>query len=81
MKAEPTVHYHRALMKMPIAVRDAAYKQVDILIHDLRHPSLRAKKYDEARDIWQARVTGSYRFYFAIRGDAYVLLDITKHPK
>jgi len=81
MKAEPTAHYHRALMKMPTSVRDAAYKQVDRLVQNLRHPSLRAKKYNEAHDIWQARVTGVYRFYFVIQGDTYVLLDITKHPK
>ena len=81
MRAEPTVQYHRALMKMPTMVREAAYKQVDKLVQNLRHPSLRAKKYDEAHDIWQARVTDTYRFYFVIQGDTYVLLDITKHPK
>lgn len=48
---------------------------------DLRHPSLRAKKYDEARQIWQARVNRSWRFYFIIQGDSYLLLDIMSHPK
>jgi hypothetical protein len=33
------------------------------------------------RDIWQARVDGSWRFYFQIRGDIYYLLNITPHPK
>jgi len=46
---------------------------------DIRHPSLRAKKYDEERGIWQARVTDNVRFYFAIEGDMYLLLDIEKH--
>ena len=81
MRAEPTVQYHRALIKMPKMVREAAYKQVDRLVQNLRHPSLRAKKYDEAHDIWQARVTDTHRFYFVIQGNAYILLDITKHPK
>jgi len=31
-------------------------KQLGLLLSNLRHPSLRAKKYDEARDVWQARV-------------------------
>lgn len=39
-------------------------KQLGFLLTNLRHPSLRAKKYDEARDIWQARVDDDYRFYF-----------------
>ncbi len=42
---------------------------------------LRAKKYDEIRDIWQARVNSGWRFYFVIRGDLYYLLDLIPHPK
>ena len=42
---------------------------------------MRTKKYDEARDVWQARVTHDWRFYFTIRGDTYYLIDIISHPK
>jgi hypothetical protein len=52
-----------------------------LLAQDLRHPSLRVKKYDESRDIWQGRVNASWRFYFKIDGDSYYLLDIMPHPK
>ncbi len=38
-------------------------KQLGFLLANLRHPSLRAKKYDEARHVWQARVDDDYRFY------------------
>jgi hypothetical protein len=48
---------------------------------NLRHPSLRAMKYDEARDIWQARVTRGWRFYFRIEGDTYTILSLIPHPK
>jgi plasmid maintenance system killer protein len=51
------------------------------LIGNLGHPSLHAKKYDEAQDIWQARVNRSWRFYFVIREDEYVILSIIPHPK
>jgi hypothetical protein len=47
----------------------------------MRHPSLRVKKYDEARQIWQGRVNRSWRFYFLIEGDRYYLLDVIPHPK
>ena len=30
-----------------------AFKQLGFLLNGLGHPSLRAKKYDEANDIWQ----------------------------
>ena len=56
-------------------------KQLGFLLTNLRHPSLRARKYDEARDIWQARVDDDYRFYFQIEGDTYRILSILPHPK
>ena len=38
--------------------------------------SLRAKKYDASRDIRQGRVNDGWRFYFRIRDDVYILLDV-----
>jgi mRNA interferase RelE/StbE len=63
------------------AVQKAFDKQARLLAQNLRHPSLRAKKYDEAADLWQARVNQDWRFYFQIRGDAYVIVTIVRHPK
>ena len=50
---------------------------------NLLHPSLHAKKYDEANDIWQARVNRDWRFYlyFKIEDDAYIIAAIVPHPK
>ena len=56
-------------------------KQLGLLLSNLRHPSLRAKKYDEARDVWQARVDEDYRFYFKIEGDTYRILAVRHHQK
>ena len=58
-----------------------ADKQLGLLLKSLRHPSLNAKKYDRANDVWQARVSRSHRFYFRIEGDTYVILAIISHPK
>jgi mRNA-degrading endonuclease RelE of RelBE toxin-antitoxin system len=69
--------YHDA----PLQVQKAFDKQAKLLIQDLRHPSLRAKKDDEARDRWQARVTRDWRFYFTIEGEKYHLHTIIPHPK
>ena len=54
-------------------------KQITLLLRDIRHPSLHAKKFDEAQDIWQARLDDNARFYFKITRDKYSLLDIKKH--
>lgn len=79
MNVEHTKQMRRALKKFPKQVQDIFYKQVGYLANDIRHPSLRAKKYDEAADVWQARVTKNVRFYFRVKGDTYLLLNIRKH--
>jgi len=63
------------------AVRNAFFKQVINLERDLLYPSLNAKKYDERRNLWQARVNRDWRFYFTIRSDAYHIEDVIPHPK
>ena len=65
----------------PTSVRKAFDKQASLLIENLHHPSLRAKKYDEANDIWQARVNRSWRFYFTIKDDTYIITRLIPHPK
>lgn len=70
-----------AIADAPPAVRKAFHKQLAFLERDLRHPSLRAKKYDEAKNRWQARVNKDWRFFFTIEGDTYYIQEITAHPK
>lgn len=81
MRARRTSRFDRDFADAPANVQRAFEKQLALLLQDLRHPSLRAKKYDEARGIWQARVTRSWRFYFLMEGDTYTLLVIRAHPK
>lgn len=81
MIAVSTPKFKDKLRRFPKWIQQKLVKQIDYLIHDLRHPSLRAKKYDESRGIWQARVDRHVRFYFLIEKDRYILLDIKQHPK
>jgi mRNA-degrading endonuclease RelE of RelBE toxin-antitoxin system len=71
----------KALEDAPVTVRKAFFKQIGFLEQNLQHPSLRAKKYDETEDLWQARVNRGWRFYFNIVGETYVIRDIIPHPK
>ena len=81
MRPRFSERFIRSYASAPPAIQRAFDRKLDLLLQNLRHPSLRAKKYDEARDIWQGRVTQGWRFYFSIAGDTYVLLDIMAHPK
>ena len=73
--------FRRDLNSLPTSIRKKCEKQALYLLRDLRHPSLRAKKYDETLGIWQARVDDDVRFYFLIENEVYILLEIKKHPK
>lgn len=81
MRAAYTERFRKSYRAAEPAIQRVFDRQLVQLLADLRHPSLRAKKYDEARGIWQARVNRARRFYFLIDGDVYILLDIMSHPK
>jgi len=74
-------HFARSYNKAPAKIQRAFDKQALLLLQNFRHPSLHAKKYDESRGLWQARVTGSWRFYFLVEADIYLLTEIKAHPK
>ena len=81
MNIRRTSHFERSYSKAPKEIQQAFDKQAVLLLQNLRHPSLHAKKYNEAEDKWQARVTRDWRFYFTIEGDTYIFQDIIRHPK
>ena len=81
MKLSYTRNALGTLNNLPVSIRKAFYKQAAFLVANLHHPSLHAKKYNEAEDKWQARVNRSWRFYFTIKGDTYIISDIIPHPK
>lgn len=81
MRASSTRQFDRSYAAARAHIQKAFDQKLEFLLKDLRHPSLRAKKYDEANEIWQARVTREWRFYFQIKGDVYYLINIRSHPK
>jgi hypothetical protein len=74
-----TARFERSYRDAPAVIKRAFDKQLAYLLENPRHPSLRAKKYDNER--WQARVSRDWRFYFRIEGSTYILLDMMPHPQ
>jgi len=81
MKVFYSPHFKRSFKFLPGEVKKKFKKQINFLLQNLRHPSLKSKKYDEKRGIWQARVNRNYRFNFLIKKDTYILLEVKLHPK
>lgn len=76
-----STRFERSYAKAPPQVQRSFDKQSLLLLQNLHHPSLRAKKYDESRNLWQARVNRDWRFYFLIQDDVYYIVDMIPHPK
>ena len=80
MKRQLTAAAVKDYTEAPPAVQKAFDKQVKLLLENSRHPSLRTKKYDESRNVWQTRVNRDWRFYFLIAGETYLILNIISPP-
>ena len=74
-------HFLRSYAKAPLSVQKAFDKQAALLLQDLNHPSLLRRGSIEATGLWQGRVNYSWRFYFKIQGNVFLLEEIRNHPK
>lgn len=81
MKLHLTEQFLAQFDEAELPVQKATVKQLRLLESNIRHPSLHAKKYNEAEDIWQARINKSWRFYFLIQKDTYRIIEMKIHPK
>ncbi|MEK7502906.1 MAG: hypothetical protein AAB556_00490 [Patescibacteria group bacterium] len=81
MKVVLSESFENSFEKLPPEIVKKFRKQLIFLLSNIRHPSLRAKKYGGENDLWQARVDDDFRFYFKIKKGSYIIMEITKHPK
>ena len=64
---------------LPKQIQKATDKQLELLLANIRHPSLNIKKMHDPRNIWEGRVTREYRFTFQIEEDTCILRRIGTH--
>ena len=62
-------------------LREQVDKQIAILAANPHHPSLRTHKRRGEKDVWQARITRSYRLFFHMEANTITLLTIGPHEK
>lgn len=55
--SERATHEYDALS---LQLQASVDKQLAFLLRDLRHPSLRAKKYNESLGVWQGRINRTF---------------------
>jgi mRNA-degrading endonuclease RelE of RelBE toxin-antitoxin system len=74
-----TKNFIRDYRRLPQSIQKAADKQVENMLSNPQHPSLNIKKMKDPRNIWEGRITKSYRFTFRIESDVYILRRIGTH--
>ena len=79
MKIQTTRPFDEDYSALPESIKERVDKQLIILIENPHHPSLRLKKIKGHPNIWEGRITKSYRFTFQISGEIYLLLRIGTH--
>lgn len=79
MRILTTKPFERDYEALPEKIQRLARSKLRLLLANPRHPSLRIKKMDDPREIWEASITMSYRFTFHIEGETSILRRIGTH--
>ena len=79
MKVAFTKPFKRDYKGLSENIQELIDKQIILLLDNPKHPSLRLKKMEGHRSIYEARVTKGYRMTFQIVDDTYLLRRVGTH--
>lgn len=79
MKLIQTKRFKKDYKKLPPNLQKRTDEKLRYLLQDITHPSLRIKRVQKYKDIFEGRITKGYRFLFAINSDGYILYRAGKH--
>lgn len=78
-KVARTESFARDFKGLPKEVQGRVEKAIARLVQNPAHPSLRVKKMQGVKDIWEASITMSYRLTFYRGGDSIILRRVGTH--
>jgi len=81
MKIRLKETFKKDYRKLPANLQMLADSKVEMLADNPRHPSLRVKKMEGRKNIWEASITMKYRFTFEIEEEAFLLRRVGEHDK
>ncbi|RJR44966.1 MAG: hypothetical protein C4567_03815 [Deltaproteobacteria bacterium] len=79
MKLVFTHSFIRDYHSLPGNLQKTVDKKLKLFFDDPRHPSLKIKKMQDPRGIWEGRITKGYRFTFQMAGDTCILRRLGTH--
>ena len=81
MKIARTARFKRAYRRLNQRQRRVVEKTLSFLVNNIRHPSLRVKKIEGTKGIWEARASKSIRLSFEFRDDTLILRNVGDHDE
>jgi len=72
--------FEKDYKKLPTKIQKLLDEQLLMLLEDSNYPSLRIKKMQGHSNIWEGRITQTYRFTFEKINNAYFLRRAGTHP-
>jgi mRNA interferase RelE/StbE len=71
-----TERFRKSVLELDPAIRAKLKKQLELLVSDPRHPSLRVKKVRGTASIFEARIDRDFRFTFEYGGRHEIILRV-----
>lgn len=79
LEFKTTNSYDKSYAALPRAIQRRTLEKLSLYENDPRHPSLKVKKMEGLKDIWELSVTKSYRITFQRYGRVVLLRNIGTH--
>ncbi|SFG83294.1 hypothetical protein SAMN05660649_02854 [Desulfotomaculum arcticum] len=76
-----TERFKRAYKKLDVNQKDAIKKALKLISDNINHPSLRVKRVQGTKDIWEASATMSLRITFLWESEIVILRNCGEHDK
>jgi mRNA-degrading endonuclease RelE of RelBE toxin-antitoxin system len=74
-----TERFRRAYTSLETADQDRVKKTLGLMADDLKYPSLRVKKIQGTKGIWEARASRSLRITFQVEEGSILLRNVGQH--
>ena len=79
LEFKTTKIFDKSFAALPPNIQKRALEKLALYENDPRHPSLRVKRLEGVRDIWEMSVTKSYRITFQREDEIVLLRNIGTH--
>ncbi|MBE9581658.1 MAG: hypothetical protein IMF18_08570 [Proteobacteria bacterium] len=74
-----TKKFKEKYQTLPKEIQDNFDKKLSLLLADIFHPSLRAKRIQGTKNRWEGSITMNYRFTFELHGGRAIFRTIGTH--